>query len=104
MTIAVILYIVSARELKKSSAGLPFSPASVMETPRNSAKTMICSMLALTMEAKAFFGNMFVSTCPSEGAALASVALARAMSMPAPGCMRLPSARPMAIAIAVVTR
>ena len=88
---------------KKSATFRPRSPAMTQATPKNRAKTMIWSMFAFTMDSIGLEGKMSSRTSSMGFAALAS-ALSPSMFIPAPALTRLPSARPMTMAMAVVTR
>ena len=58
MTMFVTEYMTSATFSKKSDIFFPCSPAMMHAIPKNSANTIICSMLALTMAAMGLVGKM----------------------------------------------
>ena len=58
ITMAVILYMISATLSKNASAGLPFSPRSDMAIPMNSANTMSCRILSLAAALMGLVGTM----------------------------------------------
>ena len=76
-----------------------------MPRPRNSAKTMICSISAFSMDSIGLVGKILTITCIKGGASLADATSPSAgRFMPAPGSITLPKIRPSTMANAVVTR
>ena len=72
MIMCMILMHTSDIPLTKSATGCAFLPAARMPKPKNSAITMICSMLASDMGCTKLLGKMLTMVSMKEGAALAS--------------------------------
>ena len=74
-----------------------------MPTPMKSAKTMTGRISALAIEATGLAGTIATKTCMIDGASFTFGASAVGRAMPMPGSIAIATAKPITIAIAVVT-
>lgn len=75
----------------------------MIPAPVKSAKIMIGRMSAFAMEAIGFDGIIATKTCMIDGASFTFGASAVGRAMPMPGSIAIATAKPITIAIAVVT-
>lgn len=102
MTKSVILYITSANESKTRLVGSDLFPIKLIDTPRKTAKTIICNTLPDAIDEKGLVGIIPNSVSITLGDSLTLTDEAVPRSTPTPGSNQVAIIKPIGIAIEVV--